>query len=214
MPKKLDIFDFDGTLFNSPEDTPENRAKYERAKGIPWLIDKQQSQELTKKHGRFIGMRRGWWGRAETLEPPLVADPAPPEWFNKEVCEAFLKSKADPDCLTIILTGRFVGLRDKVLRILADGDLIKVQKKVSKTKETYFDATDDQVQLLCLGEDGPKPDNNKPAETFPWKLWIIRQFLDVHPDIEKVEIWEDRPEHVVKFKELDLGISHQVNEVV
>lgn len=213
MPKQLHIYDFDGTLFRSPIDTPENQAKYERAKGMPWLIDKEKSRELTKKHGYFIGIRRGWWGRAETLEPPLVPDPAPPEWFIKNVCEQLMASKIDPNCLTVIMTGRFVGLRGHVLRILGDGNLVKVEKKMAKSGQTFIEACDGEIQLLCLGDDGPKPNGVKPSETFPWKTWIIQQFLDIHPEIEHVEIWEDRHEHIAKFKELDLGLPIIVHEV-
>jgi hypothetical protein len=90
MPQVLDVFDFDGTLFHSPCDTPENRQKYERVTGIPWLIDKEASRRLSKQHGKHISMRHGWWGRGETLEPPLVPAPAPCEWFNKDVCDQFL----------------------------------------------------------------------------------------------------------------------------
>lgn len=204
MYKKLVIFDFDGTIFNSPINSKENMDKYEKAIGIPWMITKQMSRELTSKHGKFVGMRQGWFGRAETLEPPLVPNPAPTEWFIKHVCEAFFKSKANPEELTVIMTGRHGGLRTQVLRILDDGKLVKVQRKSSKDGGLFIENADADVQLIMLGDNGPSPKGVKPSETFPFKIWIIPQFLEIHPTIEEVEIWEDREEHIIKFKELDL----------
>jgi hypothetical protein len=205
MPTKLDVFDFDGTLFRSPADTPDNRKKYEAATGLPWLIDKEASRELTKKHKRHIGMRRGWWGRPETLEPPLVPDPAPAEWFNSGVVDAFKASKANPDTLTMVLTGRFTGLKGHVLRILKDGELVTVEATVAKDGQTHYKVTDSDVICHFLGEKGPKPAGTQPSETFPWKVWLIEQYLGLHTDIKTVEFWEDREEHVTNF-----GALHEV----
>lgn len=211
---KVSVFDFDGTLFESPLDTPDNRKKYEKATGLPWLIDKEMSRELTKKHKKFIPMRRGWWGKAATLEPPLVPIPAPSEWFKKEVVEAFHASKKNENDITLIMTGRHVGLKAQVCRILHEGKLVNFEVKNSKEGKTFYHCADDQVALYFLGDDGPRPKGNKPSETFPWKCWVLEQYLDVYPEIEAVEIWEDREEHVEKFKNLQKPEKVIVNHVV
>ena len=55
--RELHVWDFDGTLVNTP--VPDTgRAQYERETGHPWP-------------------HRGWWGRAESLEPPLTWEPGP-----------------------------------------------------------------------------------------------------------------------------------------
>ena len=198
--KFLHVFDFDGTLFNSPLNIPENHKKYERSTGIPWLIDKELSRQLTKKHGKFIGMRRGWFGRPETLEPPLVPSPAPNEWFVDPVCQKLQESKNNPDATTVLLTGRHSALKNHVFRICHDGKLIQVEKKTAKDGKEYWTVIDDKIQCFFLGDDGPLKKSNKPGETFPWKIWIIEQFLEIFPEIELIEIWEDRPEHVEAFR--------------
>jgi hypothetical protein len=204
MFEQLDIFDFDGTLFRSPTDTPENHKKYENVTGLPWLIDKDASRRLSREHGRFIGMRRGWFGRAETLEPPLVPNPAPREWFIPEVVEAFQASKANEKIITVIMTGRHTGLANQVLRICHDGKLVMVEKRQSKEKGAWFYQIDPQVTCLFLGQDGPiKNKPNKPTETLPWKKWIIAQYLEAYSDLRAINIWEDRDEHVVEFKKLN-----------
>lgn len=214
--KILHIFDVDGTLFRSPCDTPENRRKFEKATGLPWLIDKELSRTLTAKHKRFIPVRRGWWGRPETLEPPIVADPAPQEWFIQDTVESLFVSKQNPEIITLIMTGRHTGLQNQVLRILSDGNLLKVEKTVSKrTGDVFFKNVDPNAQFFCLGMDGPIKDffGAKPTETFPWKVWIIEQFCLAYP-IENIEIWEDREEHVEKFTALNIGPVIKVNTVI
>jgi hypothetical protein len=209
MIKNLHIFDFDGTLFLSP--TPDTgQAKYEKLTGIPWLVNKEASRELTRKHKRFVPIRRGWWGRPETLEPPLVADPAPLEWFVKPVCDAYHQSKTDPESLTLIMTGRHVGLKNQVLRIIDDGGLAKIERRMSKNDELYCKCVDPDVTVHCLGEEGPKPKGQKPTETFPWKVWIMEQYMAIYPEIQKIEIWEDREKHVTEFRELNGMLAPEV----
>ena len=207
---KLQIFDFDGTLVRTPSDSPENRRKYEKAHGLPWLISKSESKQLTRKHKRHIGMRRGWWGRKETLEPPLVPDPTPADMFITSTCEALLASKADPDCATFIMTGRHRGISNQVLRILGDGGLVKVVVNPPKDDKLFIDPADEDAQVYFFGDDGPRPSGSKPASTLPWKIWMIDQFLLLYPETQLVEIWEDRPEHVEEFRQLNSCIEPQV----
>lgn len=190
---ELHVYDFDGTLFNSPTDTLENRKKYEELTGIPWVITQEKSFELSKKHGKKIKSRSGWWGQPETLEPPLVPDPAPLEQFNKFVVDSLNLSKKNEQAITLILTGRHVNLRKQVERICNDGNLL-----------------DDRVKLYCMGEDGPKPQSSRPSKTLPWKLWVVEQYLNSYPSIEKTIFWEDRIEHVQQMQQLDSSFYRSV----
>ena len=210
MARQLDIFDFDGTLVKSPLNTHENYLVYEKATGLPWLIDKQRSRELSSKHGKFIGVRRGWWGRKETLEPPLVPDPAPESLFILEPCEALRKSKADPDAITVLMTGRHAGLKNQVLRIAGDGNLISIHKKVSKKNEIFCESIDSDITCWFLGDNGPNPQGAKPNSTLPWKMWIIEQYLELHQNLTKIVIWEDREEHVKEFESLNDMVEPEV----
>lgn len=198
MPNELHIFDFDNTLFKSPTNIPENHQKYEKFAGIPWIIAKEMSKELTQKHGRKIRQRSGWFGRPETLEPPLVPIPAPQDWFIKESVEALFSSKANQDSITLIVTGRHEGLKSLVLRICSDGKLIEVERTPN-----FLYSIDPNVKLHCLGDNGPDPMGIKPNETLPWKIWLIEQYLRLNPEIKNTVFWEDREEHVVHFRELD-----------
>ena len=206
---KLDVFDFDGTLFRTPLNTHENRQKYEKATGVPWLIDKKLAAKLTQKLGHHVGMRRGWWGRKETLEPPLVPDPTPPEFLIEKTCEEFLRSKANPESITLMMTGRYLGLQHHVLRILGDANIVDVERNGDRCQ-----CVDPNVVCMFLGADGPRmlSAESKPSETLPWKIWILDQYFTLY-DIEAMEIWEDRPEHVEAFRGLDWGIKITVHHV-
>lgn len=210
MPAKLDVFDFDGTLFRNPLDTAENRHKYEQHTGLPWIINKDMSRELTRKHKRYIGVRKGWYGRPESLEPPLVPIPAPADWFIASTCEAFHKSKADPNSLTLLMTGRHAGIQAQVLRIAEEGGLVKIERSKSKEGQLFCKNVDPDVICHFMGENGPRPKGNKPTDTLPWKIWILEQYMKVYPETEVVEIWEDREEHIASFKELDGALAPQV----
>lgn len=212
MPNKLDVFDFDGTLHHSPHDTPKNRKLYESKTGLPWIIDKALSNELSKKHDRFIPVRKGWYGRRETLEPPLVPNPAPKENFIQDICKRFLESKNNPDTLTVLMTGRHRGIAHQVLRICGDGGLIKVEQKTSKKdSKLYVEIKDENVMCYFMGDNGPvEMTTTKPSSTLPWKIWIMESLLEAYPDLDTVEIWEDRESHVETFKELNNSWDHRV----
>ena len=210
MPRRLDIFDFDGTLFRNPLDTDENRKFFEQKTGLPWIINKDMSRELTRKHKKYIGVRKGWYGRPETLMPPLVPMPAPESMFIKKTIDAFHKSKADKDSLTVLMTGRHAGIQAQVLRILDDIKLFAIERTTSKEGKLFCNNVDPDVTCLFMGDNGPRPKGNKPTETLPWKLWILEQFTKVYPEIEVIEIWEDREEHVNQFKELHGLLVEQV----
>jgi len=210
MPSKLDVFDFDGTLFRNPLDTPENRRNFENQTGFPWIINKDMSIELTIKHNKFIGTRKGWYGRAESLEPPLVPMPAPAEMFITQTVEAFHRSKADPDSQTMLMTGRHAGIQAQVLRIAHDGSLFKIDCQKSKEGKLFYKNIDQDVICHFMGENGPRPKGNKPNETLHWKIWILEQYMKVYPDIEIIEIWEDREEHVKEFEELNGLLADKV----
>lgn len=205
-PDELHIFDLDGTMWKNPVDTEANRKAFEKATGIPWIVNKAQSVALTKQHGKFVPIRQGWYGRAETLEPPLVPDPAPADFYIESVVEAFLASKANPKVDTILMTGRHAGLMSPVLRLLHDRGLCLVNQRVAQDGRIFRDLVDPNVKLYMLGMDGPAPKGTKPNSTLPWKMWMIEQFLE-HRAYKAVQIWEDRDAHVEEFRALH-GVLH------
>jgi len=95
MYTKLDVFDLDGTLINTPiegEDTKQQWADYYGVEEWPFLA---------------------WWTRKESLDMDVFEFST-----NPEIIQAYRKSKSNPNALTIMLTGRVVVLEPQVKAIL------------------------------------------------------------------------------------------------
>jgi len=82
--RKISVFDFDGTLVNTPIGSPENKQIWADKYGKPWPY-------------------LGWWGRDESLDS-TVWKMAP----IKEVYDAWQKEVKNPETITVLLTGRLV----------------------------------------------------------------------------------------------------------
>lgn len=91
--KKLAIYDFDGTLMNSPEPNPGKQIWKEKT-----------GEEYPHK---------GWWGRKESLDTDVFEIKPIPSILSK-----FNKDVNDPNTITIILTSRLEKLRPEVEKIL------------------------------------------------------------------------------------------------
>ena len=88
---ELLVYDFDGTLANTP--TPrEGKIMYENKIGQAWP-------------------HVGWWGRQESLEPPLEVGPGP-AWAS------YVENRTRTDCVRIMMTGRVEKLSRRVTECL------------------------------------------------------------------------------------------------
>jgi HAD domain family 1 in Swiss Army Knife RNA repair proteins len=97
--KEIYIFDFDGTLVNSP--IPETgKAEYKAATGQDWPF-------------------KGWWGRPETLDMSVFKI----EPISSVVAE-YEKIKDRPDVLRVMLTGRIKSL-SKYVEVILDKNGLK-----------------------------------------------------------------------------------------
>jgi len=95
---KLAIFDFDGTLIDTP--LPEvGKDQYLEKTGKPWPHE-------------------GWWGRHESLDMEVFEMPT-----VESVITDYEKETADENTAVVLLTGRMVKLTDHVMAILKAKDL-------------------------------------------------------------------------------------------
>jgi FMN phosphatase YigB (HAD superfamily) len=90
---KIKIFDFDGTLVDTP--LPETgKVEYQEKTGKQWPYE-------------------GWWGRHESLDMEVFEMPTVPM-----VMDAYKEAKADPNNIVVMLTGRMQKLSQDVKNIL------------------------------------------------------------------------------------------------
>lgn len=151
---RLVIYDFDGTLFRSP-DREEGSSLYFEATGNHWP-------------------HAGWWGRIETLQPPVVPEPIPEALWIQETVEAHQKDVQDKDAFVVLMTGRPYKNRRRVQEILSS-------KGLEFHREYYRG---------MRGQTG--------RDTFDIKVNIIEQEL-FHDGLNSLEIYEDRQEHLSAF---------------
>ena len=144
--KKISIFDFDGTLVDSPK--PED--------GIPiW-------EEVNGYEYPF----KTWWDRVESLDQ---------EVFDIDTIESTIydynEEYGNEDTLVIMLTGRLSKFRDTVKKILYSKGLV--------FDEYHFKDIDN---------------------TLLSKVNKIEELLHRYPNVEEIEMWEDRKHHAKAFE--------------
>lgn len=90
---KLAVFDFDGTLVNTP--LPETgKVHFQKKTGKEWP-------------------HKGWWGREESLDHTIFDMPS-----NPSVISDYEKVKVESDTCVVMLTGRLQHLAEHVKTIL------------------------------------------------------------------------------------------------
>lgn len=152
--RRLVIYDFDGTLFNSP-DREAGELAYLEATGqtLPFP---------------------GWWGRLESLSPPIVPEIPGEEWLIPGTIAAYREDAKDENSELCLMTGRPFKNRKRVIAICDNFDL--------KFHHYYF-----------RGQPGQKG-----RDTLEIKANFIEGDL-IHGELAVLEIWEDRPEHTSAF---------------
>lgn len=149
--KTLRVFDFDGTLFNSP------------LKPDWWP-------------------HRGWWGRPESLAPPLVPlFPNPGDgWWNLRIYDLVKEKNPlfSPSDVNILMTGR---LRDRF-----------TERVTEILRQQNFHLFFEEV-VLHPGK----------GSTQEFKLQHMSDLIDRSiregSPFKKVRIWDDRAEHLEYF---------------
>ncbi|KAJ1969710.1 hypothetical protein IWQ62_000450 [Dispira parvispora] len=168
----LRIFDFDNTLYKSPVPSP-------------WLWD-------TKLIGKLLSTDIGWYHDPRTLSPPYVV-PRMGD-YNPLVLAEARRSLADPQCLTVLLTGR----NDKKFRTSLNAILRKAR--------LHFDIVFlKDVPSIFTHENRPSWDESPASPiaivpTFSYKTLVIDLLLDAFPSVKDLHIWEDRTHHRQRFR--------------
>lgn len=152
--KVINIFDFDGTIFNSPNPSRD-------------IWDSKTFGKLmsSPKQGGY-----GWYQNTLTLDDKYIVNST----FNEDVLSEVRKSMAEPDSITVLLTGRTTDYSDMVQAIV-------------------------MREGLEFDEFGFKPTGER-VTTFNFKTDFIENLVDAYDGIE-VNLWDDRIKHVNRFRE-------------
>lgn len=166
----LHIFDFDGTLVNTPGPT-EGKPKYFLEMGKPW--------------------KGGWWGRIESLSPPVIESPFPKSSVISSVFDEMEEIiSRSQTAIGIVVTGRIKPVRPAVLRILDEVCVARNNDTVPSGESfLHHDAV------------FTHPGGN--FNTLDFKMRLFKHILTNEPvvslNIKDLHVWEDRVEHAQEF---------------
>lgn len=179
--KRIAVFDFDGTLIDT--DTPESgKTLWLNEFGFKWPFT-------------------GWWGRPESLDSriyfenngrKLIEDLIKKLTYDEiekiihkglnnnifknepiiSTLNAYREQSEIPNTLIVLLTGRHSGVGGLITKILDSKNLI----------------FDDYIYKT-----GSK-------ETHEFKIDVLNKLVSEYPNLEEINIWEDRDDHLPVFK--------------
>lgn len=142
------LFDFDGTLFNSPDEPHGYR-------GEKWS--------------------RNLW----SLQGAVPESPQGPGWWNLPVLQSALRCCKDPSCWAAMATGR-------------NNDIFRPRvEQLPGQQGLDFDS----VSL------------NPDRDTLEYKSDLLRTLVRRNAPLGWVEVWDNREDHLVSFRELLLEVG-------
>jgi len=119
---------------------------------------------------------RGWWSKKETLDVNVFEN----EPFD-DMVDAFEIEKSNANTFLVLCTGRIVRLTNEVNAIL----------------DKYGFVFDDVILNGDRRYSGKGMDN----DTMAFKLRVLGDMIKQFPNLEELEFWDDRDEHMVTFRQ-------------
>ncbi|CCC69045.1 hypothetical protein NCAS_0C00550 [Naumovozyma castellii] len=183
--KKLHVYDFDNTLYNSPQPTRE-------------LYSREVYQLVL--HG-LEGNNNGpyWWSEPSFLQQSFKDSlgTALYKYWNEKVIKLAKMSYAEPDTVSILMTGR---RQDKFKELISDHlDLTRAIWNFSHS-ELEFNA----VVLK-------RPIDGVDVSTIEYKKKCLVDFIKFYPNLEEVTVYDDRRNQLLKFKAFFNELPHKNN---
>tara|TARA_A100001011_G_scaffold245813_1_gene253824 strand:- start:5402 stop:6097 length:696 start_codon:yes stop_codon:yes gene_type:complete len=131
-----------------------------------------------------------WFDTLQSLTPPCVVDPGP-LWIGSSVSAAS-EMISDPETYVVLMTGR--GMSPELYQ--------RVSELVSSVGLSF-----DEIHLKPGGR------------TMGWKSSMLEGFIKKFPDLQTVQVWEDRSDHLEHFMQVVEaagleGIPHFVGQVL
>lgn len=130
---------------------------------------------------------KGWFSEHGSLNPPCVPEDPGPEWWVGSTVTAARRAGSDPETYCVLASGR---LGDKFQR--------RVQSLVARAGLRF-----DEVRL------------NGEGSTLGFKIRTIDDLVERFPEVTRVDMWEDRTEHVGEFRKhlASKGVEFEVHHV-
>jgi len=141
------------------------------------LIDTQMpdiGKEMWLKAKGEKWAHRGWWSRRESLDMDVFENKP----YEDVVADLDVEI-ARPNTFVSLCTGRIIPLRNQVQAILDKNGFV-------------FD------EVILAGQ---KPWNKGAGDTLQFKINYLADLKNRFPNLEEIEFWDDRNEHMPTFKQ-------------
>ncbi|KYR03137.1 OB fold-containing protein [Tieghemostelium lacteum] len=198
MNSKLDlhIFDFDGTLFKSPEPNPNI-----------WSGPMVGKLKGTPAQGGL-----GWFQETFTLDDPYVPlKPIRDEWFHKHVLESAILSANNDNHITCLLTGRTTIYNKIIDRILESVELkfnhigLKPVTTEENANQTTFDFKKSFINNIFHNQYTGQIRSITVYEDRIKHVELFRSFLQTFQGIEyEVKFIDEAPKYLLEHQERQL----------
>lgn len=159
MYDKLICFDFDGTLFHTPEP--------------------HEGRKIWRQQTGFEFPHTGWWGKSETINTDVFYIPVNP-W----VLDRYKEAISDPKSYVILATGRLQkvqNMRKNIEKILADNDIVFDEVHLNWGGDTYKFKTklfEELMDKLKVKEFTMYDDRHEHLKEF--KHWAVGQRANIN----------------------------------
>lgn len=184
-PTKLAIYDFDSTLFFSPLISP-----------MLWSPKVVQTVTAEGVYGP------GWWRDIRSLDLGSSASLEANGWkgyWNETIVESARKDIADPNTMTIVLTGRRHHPFHKIVPAMLKSkklafDLVGLRPDPESITEHHWEVSaEGKLEYDLAG--------SVFISTMHFKTCLILYLLNSIPSLAHVVMWDDRIHHVRRFEE-------------
>jgi len=113
-------------------------------------------------------------------------------WWNENTVKTSRQSIASEDTLTILLTGR------------SEAKFQELISRILRSKGLSFD-------LICL-KPTVMPNNIQVTSTMQYKNELLKSLIYTYKRAQTIRIWEDRPNHVKKFRTLFADVNTDIQQ--
>jgi hypothetical protein len=142
--------------------------------------DQHEGKRIWLEKTGLVWPYNGWWGKSETLNPDIFYSPV-----NQWVLSKYKAAMDDPKTCVILATGRL--------------------KKVANMR-TYIEMILDENGITFdeMGDGNAGIYLNWGGDTFMFKTKLFEQLMS-KLKVKDLIMYDDRHEHIVKFKEWAIG---------
>ena len=162
-------------------------AVFDMDKTLVDTIEPIEGKKIWKEKTGTDYPHKGWWSKRETLDIDIFDNN-----LYEDIKAEYFKSKAEEGTFVILCTGRIIPLIKQVQAII-DKHGLKFDDVILNGDKRFIEKGGDN-------------------STLPYKIRVLASLFKRFPNLEEIELWDDRDSHHSTFKQW--GDSQKINVIV